>query len=194
MECAIMLQAARCLGGEHAQLVKAQIRHVEEIPGKVRVGVGEGAPHVVVLPPHIQAHLRLRIRHRVHGRHPLGGPVPRSPGAQTTGSMLSWSKPRSAMWKRSLVKCHQFVGEERFRLGDVWQGVTNTALREEFRACNVYARRLHQLLEQGDNAVVAAPPGVVHPEAVVDLLPPGLRPRRPGGPDGGGSGDRQGAV
>ena len=39
-----------------------------------------------------------------------------------------------------LYPCHQFVGEERFRLGDVWQGVTNTALREEFRACNVYAR------------------------------------------------------
>ncbi len=39
-----------------------------------------------------------------------------------------------------LYPCHQFVGEEKWRMGDVWQGVTNTALREEFRACNVYAR------------------------------------------------------
>ncbi len=39
-----------------------------------------------------------------------------------------------------LYPCHQFVGEERFRLGDVWQGVTNPEVREEFRACNAYAR------------------------------------------------------
>ncbi len=39
-----------------------------------------------------------------------------------------------------LYPCHQFVGEEKWKLGDIWQGVTNTALREEFRACNAYAR------------------------------------------------------
>ena len=39
-----------------------------------------------------------------------------------------------------LYPCHQFVGEEQYKLGDVWHGVTNTALREEFRACNAYAR------------------------------------------------------
>ena len=39
-----------------------------------------------------------------------------------------------------LYPCHQFVGEERFRLGDVWRGVTNTAVQDEFAACNVYAR------------------------------------------------------
>lgn len=39
-----------------------------------------------------------------------------------------------------LYPCHQFVGEEAYRLGDIWSGVTNTALREEFRACNAYAR------------------------------------------------------
>ncbi len=39
-----------------------------------------------------------------------------------------------------LYPCHQFVGEEAYKLGDVWRGVTNTALREEFRACNAYAR------------------------------------------------------
>ena len=39
-----------------------------------------------------------------------------------------------------LYPCHQFVGEERFRLGDIWQGVTNHERQEEFAACNVYAR------------------------------------------------------
>ena len=39
-----------------------------------------------------------------------------------------------------LYPCHQFVGEESYKLGDVWKGVTNTALREEFRSCNAYAR------------------------------------------------------
>ena len=39
-----------------------------------------------------------------------------------------------------LYPCHQFVGDAQYRLGDVWKGVENTALREEFRACNAYAR------------------------------------------------------
>ena len=39
-----------------------------------------------------------------------------------------------------LYPCHQFVGEEKFRLGDVWQGVTNAETQREFAACNVYAR------------------------------------------------------
>ena len=39
-----------------------------------------------------------------------------------------------------LYPCHQFVGEESYKLGNIWDGVTNTGLREEFRACNAYAR------------------------------------------------------
>ena len=38
-----------------------------------------------------------------------------------------------------LYPCHQFVGEERFKLGDIYTGVTNTAVQSEFAACNVYA-------------------------------------------------------
>ncbi|MBR3874171.1 MAG: thioether cross-link-forming SCIFF peptide maturase [Clostridia bacterium] len=38
-----------------------------------------------------------------------------------------------------LYPCHQFVGEEKFRLGDVWQGVTNPEIQGEFAKCNVYA-------------------------------------------------------
>ncbi len=39
-----------------------------------------------------------------------------------------------------LYPCHQFVGEEKFKLGDIWQGVTNTEIQQEFASCNVYAR------------------------------------------------------
>lgn len=39
-----------------------------------------------------------------------------------------------------LYPCHQFVGEEDFCLGNVWEGVKNTELREKFRSCNVYQR------------------------------------------------------
>ncbi len=39
-----------------------------------------------------------------------------------------------------LYPCHQFVGEEKYRLGDVWQGVTNNDIQNEFAECNVYTR------------------------------------------------------
>ena len=39
-----------------------------------------------------------------------------------------------------LYPCHQFVGEQAYKLGDIWNGVTNTRLREDFRKCNAYAR------------------------------------------------------
>ena len=38
-----------------------------------------------------------------------------------------------------LYPCHQFVGEEKFKLGNIWDGVTNTETQAEFAACNVYA-------------------------------------------------------
>lgn len=39
-----------------------------------------------------------------------------------------------------LYPCHQFVGQEDFLLGNVDTGVTNTAVRDEFKFCNVYAK------------------------------------------------------
>ena len=39
-----------------------------------------------------------------------------------------------------LYPCHQFVGDEAFKLGDIWQGVTNLQKQGEFMDCNVYAR------------------------------------------------------
>ncbi len=39
-----------------------------------------------------------------------------------------------------LYPCHQFVGDEKFKMGNVFEGITNTALRDEFKLCNVYAR------------------------------------------------------
>lgn len=39
-----------------------------------------------------------------------------------------------------LYPCHQFVGEEAFKLGNIWTGVTNHRIQDQFAACNVYAR------------------------------------------------------
>lgn len=39
-----------------------------------------------------------------------------------------------------LYPCHQFVGDEKFKLGDIWNGVSNTEIQKEFASCNVYAR------------------------------------------------------
>lgn len=39
-----------------------------------------------------------------------------------------------------LYPCHQFVGDERFRLGSIYEGVTNTQVQGEFARCNVYAK------------------------------------------------------
>ena len=39
-----------------------------------------------------------------------------------------------------LYPCHQFVGDDKYLLGNVWDGVSNTAIQEEFASCNVYAR------------------------------------------------------
>ena len=39
-----------------------------------------------------------------------------------------------------LYPCHQFVGEEAFKLGNVWDGVTNHQAQDMFAACNVYTR------------------------------------------------------
>ncbi len=39
-----------------------------------------------------------------------------------------------------LYPCHQFVGDEKFKLGNVWDGVDNIEIQNEFMACNVYSR------------------------------------------------------
>ena len=39
-----------------------------------------------------------------------------------------------------LYPCHQFVGDEKFRLGDIWHGVENTEIQEQFASCNLYRR------------------------------------------------------
>lgn len=40
-----------------------------------------------------------------------------------------------------LYPCHQFVGEEKFCLGNVNEGVVNTEMRDTFKLCNVYAKQ-----------------------------------------------------
>ena len=39
-----------------------------------------------------------------------------------------------------LFPCHQFVGDPKYSLGNIYDGVTNTEIQEGFRSCNAYAR------------------------------------------------------
>ena len=39
-----------------------------------------------------------------------------------------------------LYPCHQFVGNEDFLMGDVWNGIKRTDIQNEFKCCNVYAK------------------------------------------------------
>lgn len=39
-----------------------------------------------------------------------------------------------------LYPCHQFVGEERYRMGNVDEGVKEMKIRDEFKTCNVYSK------------------------------------------------------
>ena len=39
-----------------------------------------------------------------------------------------------------LYPCHQFVGDEKFCLGNIFDGVKNKELVNEFKCCNAYAR------------------------------------------------------
>ena len=39
-----------------------------------------------------------------------------------------------------LFPCHQFVGDPKYSMGNVWDGVTNAAVRDEFKLVNAYAR------------------------------------------------------
>ena len=39
-----------------------------------------------------------------------------------------------------LYPCHQFVGEEEYCLGNIWDGVKKTDVQDKFRLCNAYSR------------------------------------------------------
>ncbi len=39
-----------------------------------------------------------------------------------------------------LYPCHQFVGDTKYLLGNIWDGVTNKEIQNEFKLCNAYAR------------------------------------------------------
>ncbi len=40
-----------------------------------------------------------------------------------------------------LYPCHQFVGEEEFLLGNIWDGIQNKKVLEQFETCNVYSHK-----------------------------------------------------
>lgn len=39
-----------------------------------------------------------------------------------------------------LYPCHQFVGDNKYLLGNIWDGITNKEVQNEFKLCNAYAR------------------------------------------------------
>jgi uncharacterized protein len=39
-----------------------------------------------------------------------------------------------------LFPCHQFVGDPKYKMGTVWDGVTNPTLQKTFQQCNIYAK------------------------------------------------------
>lgn len=39
-----------------------------------------------------------------------------------------------------LYPCHQFVGDKKYLLGNIYNGVTNIEIQNEFKLCNAYAR------------------------------------------------------
>lgn len=39
-----------------------------------------------------------------------------------------------------LFPCHQFVGDPKYSLGNIYEGVTNVNIQNEFKLCNAYAR------------------------------------------------------
>ena len=40
-----------------------------------------------------------------------------------------------------LYPCHQFVSDEKFKLGNIYDGVTNPEVLEQFQRCNVYSHK-----------------------------------------------------
>ncbi len=40
-----------------------------------------------------------------------------------------------------LYPCHQFAGDEKYKLGDIFNGVSNKEIQNEFLSCNVYERK-----------------------------------------------------
>ncbi len=40
-----------------------------------------------------------------------------------------------------LYPCHQFVGDEKYKLGDIFNGITNIGIQDKFRHCNAYSRK-----------------------------------------------------
>ena len=42
--------------------------------------------------------------------------------------------------KGELYPCHQFVGEEEYCLGNIWDGIQKPEVQDKFRLCNAYSR------------------------------------------------------
>lgn len=39
-----------------------------------------------------------------------------------------------------LYPCHQFVSDEKYKMGNIWRGIVNEDIKNEFKLCNAYAK------------------------------------------------------
>ena len=56
-----------------------------------------------------------------------------------------------------LYPCHQFVGQDEFLMGNVWDGVVKTDIRDEFKLCNIYAKDKCRLFRKFTAAAAVLP-------------------------------------
>ena len=76
------------------------------------------------------------IQHLYHIRQPYFGLYP-----QDTLIMIYHKYHAVQDLYFSLYPCHQFVGDEKFRLGDIWNGIENKEILNQFNECNVYSHK-----------------------------------------------------
>lgn len=53
-----------------------------------------------------------------------------------------------------LYPCHQFVGNEDFLMGNVFEGLKRTDIRDSFKSCNVYSKENAESVLQDSTVAV----------------------------------------
>lgn len=53
-----------------------------------------------------------------------------------------------------LYPCHQFVGNEDFLMGNVFEGLKRTDIRDSFKSCNVYSKENAESVLQNSTVAV----------------------------------------
>lgn len=65
-----------------------------------------------------------------------------------------------------LYPCHQFVGDDAYKMGNVFDGIIDANIRAAFKRCNVYAKPECDDCGQSCTARAAVPPTLTTPRAI----------------------------